>query len=70
MGRAEDILKGLSSLREEDILCDVHLYAEGKVISAHKAVLAAGSPYFKAMFGGKFKESKLQVNLISFFNDT
>ena len=61
MGRADDILKELSSLREEDVLCDVQLQAEGQTISAHKVVLAAASPYFKAMFSGKFKERKAHI---------
>ena len=61
MGRAEEVLKGLASLREEDVLCDIQLEAEGKRLSAHKAVLAAASPYFKAMFSGKFKETREEV---------
>ncbi len=70
MGRAEKILKGLASLREEEILCDVQLEAEGRHISAHKAVLSAASPYWKAMFSGRFKEAKEQVvsvKEVSFF---
>ncbi len=61
MGRAEEVLKGLSSLREENMLCDVQLEAEGRQIAAHKAVLAAASPYFRAMFCGTFKETREQV---------
>ncbi len=61
MGRAEEILKGLASLREEEILCDVQLEAEGRHISAHKVVLSAASSYWKAMFYGKFREAKEQV---------
>ncbi len=61
MGRAEEVLKGLASLREESVLCDVQLEAEGKQISAHKAVLAAASPYFRAMFSGSFRETRSQV---------
>ena len=61
MSRAEEVLKGLASLREENVLCDVQLEAEGQHISAHKAVLAAASPYFKGMFAGRFKETKEEV---------
>ena len=61
MGRAEEVLKGLASLREEKVLCDVQLKAQGQQIAGHKAVLAAASPYFRAMFGGSFKETKDQV---------
>ena len=61
MGRAEDILKGLASLREENMLCDIQLEAEGRHVSAHKAVLASASPYFRAMFCGNFKETTDEV---------
>ncbi len=61
MGRAEEVMKGLASLRDEDVLCDIQLEAEGQRISAHKAVLAAASPYFKGMFSGKFKETMEEV---------
>ncbi len=61
MGRAEDILAGLNSLKEEGFLCDVELDAGGKRISAHRVLLAAKSQYFKSMFSNKFKESKSKV---------
>ena len=61
MGRAEEILKGLASLREDNMLCDIQLEAEGRHISAHKAVLAAYSPYFRAMFCGAFRETAEKV---------
>ncbi len=61
MGRAEEVLKGLASLREENMLCDVQLEAAGQLIPAHKAVLAASSSYFKAMFLGKFRETTEKV---------
>ncbi len=37
------------------------LEADGRFISAHRAVLAAASPYFRAMLSGKFKETKEEV---------
>ena len=61
MGRAEDILKGLASLRKDNILCDVQLQVDGQKLAAHRAVLAAASPYFVAMFSGQFKETTDQV---------
>ncbi len=50
MGLADDILAGLSSLQKGNVLCDVELQAEGQNVSAHRAVLAAASPYFNGMF--------------------
>ncbi len=59
--RAEKVLAGLAGLREEGTLCDVELKAEQQTISAHKAVLSAATPYFAAMFAGKFKETRSRV---------
>ncbi len=56
--RGQRVLTGLASLQTEGILCDVELQAEGKKLSAHRAVLAAGSSYFSAMFSGSFKEKE------------
>ncbi len=40
---------------------DIELEAEGKRLQAHKALLAAVSPYFRAMFAGGFRENKEEV---------
>ena len=53
-----DILEGLGDLRENESLCDVRLKAEGATFQAHRVVLAAVSPYFRAMFTGGFKEKE------------
>ena len=53
------VLKGLESLLDLQELCDVTLRTEdGISISAHRNVLSVGSPYFRAMFTGKLRESK------------
>ena len=55
----DHVLKGLNELRNQELLCDVHLVAEGAKFPAHRVVLAAASPYFQAMFTGGFKENKM-----------
>ena len=55
----DHVLKGLDELRNQQLLCDVHLVAEGAKFPAHRVVLAAASPYFQAMFTGGFKENQM-----------
>ncbi|KAL4084260.1 hypothetical protein QTP88_028085 [Uroleucon formosanum] len=51
------ILEGLQSLRKNEVLCDIRFETDdGAVVSGHKNVLIAGSPYFRAMFNN-FDES-------------
>ena len=52
-----EIISGMASLREEGLLCDIELEAEGKTISAHKVLLSTVSPYFRALFNGNFREA-------------
>ena len=47
--------QSINCFRENDELCDVTLLVEGQKIRAHKIILAAASPYFKAMFTGRKK---------------
>ncbi len=58
---SRDIVEGLGDLWQGEILCDITLQTEGERIVAHRAVLAASSPYFRAMFDGNFKEAKDDV---------
>ncbi|EYC43341.1 hypothetical protein Y032_0497g2507 [Ancylostoma ceylanicum] len=44
------LVSALQELLSEEYLCDVHLVAGGERIPAHKIILAAYSPFFKAMF--------------------
>ncbi|EKX46449.1 hypothetical protein GUITHDRAFT_138195 [Guillardia theta CCMP2712] len=50
--------KELVSLWESRELCDVDVVVEGTRFQAHRVVLAAGSPHFRAMFTKNFSESK------------
>ncbi|KAL4085410.1 hypothetical protein QTP88_027269 [Uroleucon formosanum] len=46
-----NVHKGLQSLRNNEVFCDIKLKTEdNKIINAHKVVLSAASPYFNAMF--------------------
>jgi len=54
------MMKSLSSLRQEESLCDVTLIVGSTSIKAHKIVLAAATPYFNAMFTNQMLESSLQ----------
>lgn len=64
------LLSGLAQLQVQGLLCDAELQVEGRIFRAHKAVLAAASSYFSAMYTtGRFRESwqvptNLQVSLI------
>ena len=64
----DHVLRGLDELRDQKLLCDVHLVADGAKFPAHRVVLAAASPYFQAMFTGGFKENlmnEITLNNIS-----
>uniref|UniRef100_A0AAX7TPY2 Kelch like family member 2 n=1 Tax=Astatotilapia calliptera TaxID=8154 RepID=A0AAX7TPY2_ASTCA len=50
--------KVMNELRSQSLLCDVTIVAEDVEIAAHRVVLAAGSPYFHAMFTGEMAESR------------
>lgn len=54
VAHSKDLVNALKFLRQDEDLCDVVLRVGSTSISAHKVVLAASSPYFKAMFAGKF----------------
>ena len=46
----EELLSKLYQLRNEGILCDVTLRIEGQDFAAHRCVLSAASPFFRALF--------------------
>ncbi|EFP00303.1 CRE-KEL-8 protein [Caenorhabditis remanei] len=53
-----EIMRQMQILREDEELCDVELSIDGFVIRAHRYILAAASPYFKAMFTNRMAEMK------------
>lgn len=52
------VLENFACLRRQNELCDVVLNVGNTKISAHKIILCASSPYFKAMFTNELAESK------------
>ncbi|KAJ8403770.1 hypothetical protein AAFF_G00346380 [Aldrovandia affinis] len=55
----EYITHGLKQLLDAQQLCDVTLLVEGKKFMCHRVLLAAVSPYFRAMFTSPLVESRL-----------
>ncbi|KAF2359989.1 BTB/Kelch-associated [Trinorchestia longiramus] len=56
--------RGMNELRRSGELCDVSLCVEDTTFPCHRVVLAAFSPYFRAMFVGRLCESEQrQVNI-------
>uniref|UniRef100_A0A1I7UBJ1 BTB domain-containing protein n=2 Tax=Caenorhabditis tropicalis TaxID=1561998 RepID=A0A1I7UBJ1_9PELO len=56
--QSSEIMRQMQILREDEDLCDVELLVEGTIIRAHRYILAAASPYFKAMFTNRMVEMK------------
>ena len=54
----EELIRNLNVLRKSSILCDITIRAEGEDFSAHRCVLTAASPYFRALFTSTFKENE------------
>ena len=54
---SSDAFERLAEFRENGLLCDLLLCVGEKEITAHRVILAAASPYFRAMFLGKLAES-------------
>lgn len=51
------LLKGLNSLRQHNLLCDCTLIIEEHQFLIHRAVLAASSDYFRALFTADLREN-------------
>ena len=56
-GHSSDAFERLAEFRDNGLLCDLLLCVGDKEIPAHRVILAAASPYFRAMFLGKLAES-------------
>ena len=54
----DELLHRLNELRETNILCDTTIRAQEQDFPAHKCVLSAASPYFRAMFTSELKEKE------------
>ncbi|XP_017103204.2 kelch-like ECH-associated protein 1B isoform X1 [Drosophila bipectinata] len=56
---AKEALKMMFMMRSHGMLTDVVLEVKKELFPAHKVVLSAASPYFKAMFTGGLKEAEM-----------
>ena len=56
-----ELLERLDILRNNDSFCDVTIAVKDKEFKAHKAVLAAASPFFLALLTSDMKESNEQL---------
>ena len=56
---ARETMKMMSMMRLHHMLTDVVIEVQQELFHAHKVVLSAASPYFKAMFTGGLKESEM-----------
>lgn len=60
----EEVSQKLDEFRKSDLLCDVTVCAKGQDFPAHRCVLSAGSPYFRALFTSELKVKENEDNLI------
>lgn len=56
---ARETMKMMFMMRSHHMLTDVVIEVQHELFHAHKVVLSAASPYFKAMFTGGLKESEM-----------
>lgn len=68
---AGNVLSRLNDLWQREELCDVAIIVEGRTIKAHRAVLAASSQYFNAMFTRKMSErnqATVEIKGVDFYS--
>lgn len=58
---AGSLLSRLQELRDNKELCDVTLLVDGREILVHRAVLAATSRYFNALFTSPMSEKNKKI---------
>ena len=51
-----DLMQILNDFRKHNVLCEVVIVVHGRSFYAHRNVLAAASPYFRAMFTSNMRE--------------
>lgn len=56
---AKETMKMIFMMRSHHMLTDVVLEVQQELFHAHKVILSAASPYFKAMFTGGLKECEM-----------
>lgn len=60
----QELIEKLDELRKSNLLCDTTLRAEEQDFAAHRCVLSAGSPYFRALFTSQLNVQENENNLI------
>ncbi|XP_078365198.1 kelch repeat and BTB domain-containing protein 3-like [Oculina patagonica] len=53
------LLHKLNEFRQSNTLCDTTLRAQEQEFAAHRCVLSAASPYFRALFASQFQQNKV-----------
>ena len=66
---SRSVFERLDAMRRRGDLCDVTLVGSSREIRAHRAVLAACSPYFESMFIGEFSEPDGEPILVEEIED-
>lgn len=66
---SNDCLVNMKHCRDMNVLCDAQFEVDGRIVRAHKIILASRSQYFRAMFTSQMKESfecVIKLNNVSY----